>query len=275
MNKVVANAVALLLISTLFLICSAETTQTKVQYGKPAKRGERPYTVALVDKRNPEKFMECGGVLIGATWVLTAAHCIDEEDDDKIVAGSLVIKGRTEGQVVDSKRVITHPNYNKRTLENDIGLIELVAPIRENGNTIKYASLFSGRDLPVGTKLQVSGWGEREDQKISNFLVTAEVDVRPLEDCRMRLPRDADKMCAGGAAPNYTDACGGDSGGPLVLQQGNQNYVVGIVSFGPSSKCGTRGTYGAYSKVSHNLQWIQRTSGISPPSNFHISISKK
>ena len=189
------------------------------------------------------------------------------------MAGSLIIKNRKEGIVVDIQKVFIHPKYNTRNLKNDIALIKLKTPIRENGKTIKYAKLYNGKDFPIGTKLQVSGWGEMENRKASNDLKTAIVLTRDIKECKLSLPGDLDKICAGGMKPNWEDACSGDSGGPLTLHYGPDHFIVGVVSFGPSVNCGTKGTYGVYSNVKFNLKWIKSTIGLSN-SNLLVKLIK-
>jgi hypothetical protein len=68
------------------------------------------------------------------------------------------------------------------------------------------------------------------------------------------------------------DACNGDSGGPLVVPVLDEFKLAGIVSWG-SSDCNT---YGAYTRVSDFLSWIQSKTGITtlfkPPKPLGDSI---
>ncbi len=56
------------------------------------------------------------------------------------------------------------------------------------------------------------------------------------------------------------DACSGDSGGPLVVDVDGTPKVAGIVSWG-SGDCDT---YGAFTRVSYFLDWIETHTGITP-----------
>ena len=121
--------------------------------------------------------------------------------------------------------------------------------------------------------MRVSGWGFTETRKLSNDLMTAEVPLRPLTECR-RSSTEQDKICAGGLPPKYTDACGGDSGGPLVYEKHGKYFLYGVVASGTPG-CGTTGVrFGIYTRVKHYLQWIKEVSGVVPPVDFHIKFSK-
>jgi hypothetical protein len=188
-----------------------------------------------------------------------------------VLAGSVTVKGRRGGVYVKVEKIIMHPQYIGIS-RNDIALLYLSSPINENANSIKFASLFPG-EFPNGRMLNVSGWGYYDERYIlSNDLLTAEVPTRPVKDCKHAGP---DKICAGGLPPNFTDACAGDSGGPLSLHQRNQYFVVGIVSYGNGHRCGTRGSFGGYQKVSHHLNWIKEVSGVVPSLNFNMTLNKK
>lgn len=66
------------------------------------------------------------------------------------------------------------------------------------------------------------------------------------------------QMCAGGEKGK--DSCRGDSGGSMTGCYADEHnyincYLIGVVSFGPSS-CGMQGWPGIYTKVSDYAHWI-------------------
>ncbi|KID96194.1 ATP-dependent DNA helicase PIF1, partial [Metarhizium majus ARSEF 297] len=130
--------------------------------GEPAKDREFPSTVAIV--YNVANWTtHCGGVLLNAHRVLTAAHCIQliQEKADlslfDVYAGSP--SGAAGGIKANISGFIVHPNYNTSTKLHDIAILQLSTPLVENGLTISYAKLAdcdSRADL--GSIITVPGW---------------------------------------------------------------------------------------------------------------------
>lgn len=110
--------------------------------GTDAIHGSWPWQVGLYAGDDDSKFF-CGGSLIKPNWVVTAAHCIN---DNLPVASYRIRLGDwhrffpdgTE-QVRNASKVIKHPKYNYPSLiNNDIALIKLDHPVLLNShvNTI-------------------------------------------------------------------------------------------------------------------------------------------
>jgi secreted trypsin-like serine protease len=69
----------------------------------------------------------CGGSILSADWVVTAAHCCAGQIPATmhVVAGGIKLD-RPEGEEerVNVAKIIGHPDYNSRDLTNDICLLK-------------------------------------------------------------------------------------------------------------------------------------------------------
>jgi trypsin len=84
----------------------------------------------------------CGGVVISPWNVLTAAHCMfssAKEDGSRprydpgdigVRLGNVTLRSALTGKVYEIQKIYVHPDYDSRTLENDIAMIALVEKIR-------------------------------------------------------------------------------------------------------------------------------------------------
>jgi secreted trypsin-like serine protease len=71
-----------------------------------------------------------------------------------------------------------------------------------------------------------------------------------------------DGMLCVGFAAGGKDACQGDSGGPIFFDNGIEQILVGIVSWGYG--CAQTNRYGVYARVSSYLSFLERGVGARP-----------
>lgn len=186
----------------------------------------------------------CGGSILDAKTIVTAAHCLEGET----ASGLTVRAGVTEandstGQDRPVASFTNHPRYAEDEL-GDIAIVKLAEPLTLGGNVQAIAPATAG-DIAQATNATVTGWGAvSEDGDSSNTLLTATVPLVDDASCSAQLDTDAiTEVCAGGIG---TDTCYGDSGGPLVVETANGPRLAGITSWG--DECGGE-TPGVYAEV--------------------------
>lgn len=241
--------------------------------GHKVPEGKYPFMAALIDKQTQQVF--CGGSILNAFTILTAAHCvvIGETNgiypkDVQIMIGQTDRRIKSPENLFDMKSWTHHKDF---VLENvpggmDIAIAVLTRPI--DFGKLKYASevTIPGPNVqPVFADCIVMGWGEQTFGIINsepNVLKETNVRLRTVNDCRKYAYSYNSKslLCAGSKSTfgQSNDACQGDSGGPLVCPiKYNEKKLAqfGIVSFGKG--CGKEP--GFYTKVSSFKNWILET----------------
>uniref|UniRef100_A0A8C2X179 Vitamin K-dependent protein C n=1 Tax=Cyclopterus lumpus TaxID=8103 RepID=A0A8C2X179_CYCLU len=228
--------------------------------GEVGKKGESPWQALLLDARGS---FHCGGVLIDENWVLTAAHCLENNFRFRVRLGDYE-RHRDEGTEVTLKviRTFKHPHYESRTVDNDIALMRLETPAPFSQYVVP--ACLPGRDMAErvlhlnGTLTVVTGWGKQgmDDTTFSSALNVIRVPLVDRGLCSRQMTNNiSDNVLCAGVLGQRTDACEGDSGGPMVALYRDTWFLVGLVSWGEG--CGRGDKLGVYTKVSNYNEWIR------------------
>jgi trypsin len=201
---------------------------------------EYPWAVYLTDATG---FQFCGGTVVAATKVLTAAHCLaDQRADNLRVVVGREDKHTTAGRTVTATSVWVSPNYTgDPTGGSDFAVITLSRPVNVPPLPLaKDGSLYQPNAMAT-----VLGWGRTsESGEVSRYLMKALVPLAADTDCARSYPEyRATAMVCAGYPQGGVDSCQGDSGGPLVID----GELAGITSFGEG--CARPGYYGVYTRV--------------------------
>lgn len=216
----------------------------------------------------------CGATFLGDKWVLTAAHCVDDEDVSffQMNVGEYDLKDGAEN-AIDIAKVFIHPLYDADNIDNDIAIVELVSSVDAPAVEIAEPSVTNDYAVEMG-QATVAGWGGRTGYganggETSDFPdILHQVDLRLMtnQQCNDILDYDIplvnDNMICAAIPEGGKGSCQGDSGGPLVINTGAGVQQVGIVSWGIG--CAAAGYPGVYTRVSEYKDWIEAISnGIS------------
>ncbi|XP_020643012.3 vitamin K-dependent protein C [Pogona vitticeps] len=232
----------------------------KVIAGKTGRKGDSPWQVML---SNSAGRFKCGGVLIHPAWVLTAAHCVVDEQRIKLTMGKYYrLRAEDSEQAILVDKQLPHENYSAETSDNDIAMLHLVHPVIVNKYIVPIClpskNLAHQVLMTEGTETVVTGWGSQSDDNKKNYssvLKYIEVPIAPHNDCIHAMSNSlSENMICAGIAGDKRDSCHGDSGGPMVAKFKNTWFLVGLVSWGEG--CGDPKNFGIYTKVSSYLDWI-------------------
>ncbi len=167
-----------------------------------------------------EGYAHCTGTLVGEKLVVTAAHCVTDVSASSlqfVIGASIFSAGVVERHNVASLKA--HPNYNDRTITNDIGILILatkpsVAPLgvvqSMDTSWVGRSLTFVGYGVSNGRTQRGAGYKRSVDMPVSF------VDAKTF-----------------GVEVAGRNTCNGDSGGPaLYIDATGAAFVAGVTSYG-------------------------------------------
>lgn len=249
--------------------------QTKIIGGEESKE-EYPFVASLQTERDGDPNTHaCGGALVAADWVVTAAHCVAEEgegsdpykelnpDDFHLRIGSL--DRTTGGTVVDAKKFEVNPDweyFEDREMGQDIALIQL-------SKKVPHKPVDLATEMPeTDSTVKATGWGytSASDDKPSQLPKKhREIDLKVLDPKTEKCVGDDKNGDAWGIRDGdfCTDnpdgnggTCGGDSGASALNRVDGRWELTGITSRAVGD-CGT--TPDIFTSIAEQHSWITNT----------------
>merc|ERR1712106_502997 len=251
-----------------------------------------PWQVSLRNSASGDDHF-CGGTILDANTVLSAAHCFHNGHQGVVVvAGAHKRSVNTGVQTSTISKSIYNQDakYNKQNMDNDIIILKLTTALTFNKN-VQPACLPATTFSPEKSKAMsvVSGWGTlKAGGSLPDILQYVNVPLMTSADCKKTGYGSAailpSMVCAGYAAGGK-DSCQGDSGGPLVVPKSSSDdtaIIYGVVSWGAG--CASPDLPGVYARVTKFIDWIKknmnssngtRSSSTSAPPSSSSSTTKK
>lgn len=238
-------------------------SQAKIVGGADALISDFPWQIYLTSTD-----FQCGGSIISAGWVVTAAHCVFNKLGTVYPPSAMTIfAGSTTPSSSGSRyfvsQIIPHPSFNKTTLDYDIALLKVISTI--SCTNCKPIKLITARNVAEGftdpgKTAWITGWGLTDPATIVEPTILQKALIPIVSNATASVvwktipPTDI----MAGYLTGTKDACSGDSGGPLSVFVNGEYKLAGIVSWG-SKQCDT---YGGYTRESDMESWIRTTTGI-------------
>ncbi|XP_014813955.1 PREDICTED: acrosin-like isoform X2 [Calidris pugnax] len=246
---------------------------SRVVGGTDARPGAWPWMVSIQQTSYADWAHVCGGSLISAQWVLTAAHCFLDLRPELlwrvVIGANRLSQMGPEVQVRHIQRLVMHEHYNNISQLNDIALLELDHPVQCS----YYVQLACVPDASLRVSelknCYVSGWGSTNARSSRQPDVLQEAPVHLLDTHLCNSSRwyagavHSNNLCAG-YAYGLIDTCQGDSGGPLMCKDnfGDYFWLVGVTSWGKG--CARARQPGIYTSTQHFYDWILYQMGLYP-----------
>ncbi|XP_048487664.1 trypsin, alkaline B-like [Plutella xylostella] len=240
----------------LIVTASAVAASNRIVGGADASIEAYPAIVAIeyLDIETTIWSQSCGGNILSPTYVLTAAHCVDESPM-RIRAGSSYRE--SGGTVINVKSSLVHPDYNKLVfLDADIALLKLEKAL-VYGPGIQQAAIYAqGTEVPNNSAVVHAGWGfieDEDDGDPSPILQDVIMYTVNYDECARRYSTEQlteNMICSGYLGTGGKGPCDQDSGGPMYYN----NVLVGLVSWFYGCASAEYPTINA--KVSAFTDWI-------------------
>nr|XP_019531239.2 uncharacterized protein LOC109402953 [Aedes albopictus] len=243
--------------------------------GVPVRLGEFAH-MAAVGWTGPNGVIDfnCGGSVITARHVMTAAHCSKGIEPDVVRLGVIHINTTLDdpknkfAQQYTIQRFQRHPEHKFSSSYFDIAIITLERPVIIN-DVVTPACLWVQPEVDF-PRLEAVGFGQTSYVG-DKTPILLKVQLTPIsnDECANFYNSNYNRTFRNGivdtqvcAHDSKMDTCGGDSGGPLQIKLMSNHrstpYVVGITSF--SAFCGMA-VPSVYTRVSSYISWIETETG--------------
>lgn len=203
-------------------------------------------------------WVECTGVLVAPTVVLTAGHCMGGITDVRLATNDY----RAGGEKIAVKKEVEYPHSQS---SYDIGLLILKKAAKTTPRLIAQDCILDDY-LKNGADVTIVGYGATDyygeefgTLLMEGFTTVDDFDCSEFPGCESSVSPGGE---IGAGAEDNVDSCYGDSGGPLYLNTPKGDYLIGLTSRaynGVSVPCRDGGIYVRPDAV---IDWIEEETGV-------------
>uniref|UniRef100_A0A8C0GIF2 Peptidase S1 domain-containing protein n=1 Tax=Chelonoidis abingdonii TaxID=106734 RepID=A0A8C0GIF2_CHEAB len=246
--------------------CGQPRISGRIVGGGDAARGQWPWQVSIQYNRHHC----CGGSLLSAQWVVSAALCFlfcFPQSAYRANLGEHQLFSLSPNRVSSHVRqILVHSDYKRGTPAADIALVQLAKPVQYTDKILPFCLPGPSDSFPDNQTCWVTGWG-RTDSGSLLLPTLQEVQVQLIDTAACntlynidpapnmgRDPVKPDTICAG-YAEGQRDSCQGDSGGPLTCDHNGTWFLMGVVSWGDG--CGEPNRPSVYVRTVAYGEWIR------------------
>ncbi|KAM9243654.1 neutrophil elastase [Dugong dugon] len=226
----------------LAVLLGGPALASEIVGGRPAQPHAWPFMVSL--QRRGDHF--CGATLITRSFVMSAAHCVNDLNfrSIQVVLGAHNLRRRERTRQIFAIQRVFENDFDPISLQNDIVILQLNGTATLNVNVQVARLPAQGRGVGNGVQCLAMGWGQLGMNRPSpSVLQQLNVTVVTSRCRRSNVCTLVHGRRAG--------ICFGDSGGPLICN----GVVQGIDSF-IRGGCGS-GIYPDYfAPVAQFANWI-------------------
>ncbi|XP_053185104.1 granzyme B-like [Scomber japonicus] len=243
------HAYCIIFVSQLLSISGA--MESSIVGGRVAKPHSRRYMASLQVRGHHT----CGGILIREDFILTAAHCRQDEQLTVVLGAHDITKKEKSQQRIEVKQHYPHPKY-KGQYDNDLMLLKL----KKNARLDKYVKPIGlpkkDKKILANITCEVAGWGLTGDNRVvSDVLREATEKMQFSFECKYIWGEyfKSEHMICTAFTKKKGGVCQGDSGGPLICN----TKLYGITAFTREEDCNNPKYPHVFTKVHAFLPWIK------------------
>lgn len=122
-----------------------------------AQRPANPGEVGFIASLRMTNIHFCSATILSRQWLVTAARCVNQVQPSRIMI-FVGAQSMRDGTRFGIQRIHTHPQYDYRTIRNDIAMLRVLGsiPLNARVRSIPLASQDFGN---VVRQMHVAGWG--------------------------------------------------------------------------------------------------------------------